>query len=116
MYSLPSRSTMREPRPRSMKIGYFPKFAGPREEELLASIRTPRVRSYACFDFSVMNKTNLRGGLTRPAMVQQLAHLAGGCGQSAESGLEIPRNFCQGEHSCQSGLLLTNPPQKNKGR
>ncbi len=49
-------------------------------------------------------------------MVQQLAHLAGGCGQSAESGLEIPRNFCQGEHSCQSGLLLTNPPQKNKGR
>ena len=29
----------------NMKIGYLPKFAGPREEELLASISAPTVRS-----------------------------------------------------------------------
>jgi hypothetical protein len=29
-----------------MKMGYLPKFAGPREEELLASISTPSVLSF----------------------------------------------------------------------
>jgi hypothetical protein len=42
-------------------MGYLPKFAGPLEDELLASISTPSVRSYACLDFSVLNvKLTLR--------------------------------------------------------
>src|SRR5215470_5913673 len=55
-----------------MKIGYLPKVAGPREEELLASINTPSVRSYIWRDFSVA-KTNSAPAISgsRPAMVQQ---------------------------------------------
>jgi len=44
-------------------MGYLPKFAGPLEDELLASISTPSVRSYDCLDFSVLNvKLSLQAG------------------------------------------------------